>query len=417
MKNVIYRRKTCRACNNNDLELYFQLKPTPIGDAYITYDQINIIQDLYPIDLFMCKTCGLAQLLDVIDPDILYGTYIYNTVHSVGLNKHFENYSKEVASFCNLPLNSLVIDLGSNDGTLLSFFKTNGYKVLGIEPAKHIAEQANKKGVDTFNSFFNKSVSEEILKKYGKAKLITANNVFANIDEINDWVQGIENLLDHDGVFVFESYYLLDVIKNKVFDFIYHEHLTSFSIKPVIKLFSKYGLNLVAVQHVNTKGGSLRYFIQKNNGPIKENDTVVIALKEEENFGLYEKETYQKFDKDIDVLKKQTLDYLTTAKQSGLKIAAFGASITGTTLTYHYELCKLLDYFVDDNTAKQGLYSPGIHLPVYPTSKIYEDKPDIVVLLAWRFADIFIENNKKYLENGGEFLLPVPIFKLIKDNI
>lgn len=413
MKNVIYRRKTCRACNSNDLELYFQLKPTPIGDAYITYDQINIIQDLYPIDLFMCKTCGLAQLLDVIDPDILYGTYIYNTVHSVGLNKHFESYSKEVANFCNLPLNSLVIDLGSNDGTLLSFFKNNGYKVLGVEPAKHIAEEANKKGVDTFNSFFNKSISEEILKKYGKAKLITANNVFANIDEINDWVQGIANLLDDDGVFVFESYYLLDVINNKVFDFIYHEHLTTFSIKPVVKLFSKYGLNLVAVQHVNTKGGSLRYFVQKNNGPIKDDKTVQIGLKEEEDFGLYEIETYQKFNKDIDVLKKQTLDYLTTAKQKGLKIAAFGASITGTTLTYHYELCKLLDYFVDDNTAKQGLFSPGIHLPVYPTSKIYEDKPDIVVLLAWRFADIFIENNKKYLEDGGIFILPVPNFKII----
>jgi len=138
-------------------------------------------------------------------------------------------------------------------------------------------------------------------------------------------------------------------------------------------------------------------------------------LKEEEDFGLYEIETYEKFNSEIDVLKKQTLDYLTTAKKNGLKIAAFGASITGTTLTYHYELCKLLDYFVDDNTAKQGLFSPGIHLPVYPTSKIYEDKPDIVVILAWRFADIFIENNKKYLENGGIFILPVPIFKTIKN--
>jgi hypothetical protein len=413
MPNVIHRRSTCRVCEGHDLELVFSLKPSPIGDAYVTSDKINVIQSSYPIELYMCKGCGLAQLIDVIDPDVLYGEYIYVTASSIGLAEHFQAYAHSVIDRCSLKQGSLVVDIGSNDGTLLRQFQQRGMSVLGVEPATHIAAQATASGIKSFDKFFTPELARQMVKEHGHAKLITANNVFANINDLLSWVNAINELLDDNGVFVFESYYLADLVQNMVFDFIYHEHLSAFSVKPMQSLFQRVGLELVAVERVPTKGGSLRYFVQRPGGPLIKDGTVDEMLVLEENMGLYRKETFVEFADKINGLKVQAKKFLAKAKSEGKSIAGFGASITVTTLIYHFEIGEYLDYLVDDNPAKQKRFSPGLHLQVLPSSALYERKPDYVIILAWRFAEIIIRKNQAYLKGGGHFLIPVPEFKVI----
>jgi len=306
---------------------------------------------------------------------------------------------------------SLVVDIGSNDGTLLKYFKQKGMKVLGVEPATHIASDANSRGIETINEYFGPSVADEIVKKYQRAKIITANNVFANVDDLLVWVNGVDKLLDNDGVFVFESYYLVDVVNNMVFDFIYHEHLSAFSVAPMRVLFQRYGLELVSVERVSTKGGSLRYFVQRPAGPMIKDGTVEKALALENDMGLYRKSTFDIFYRKIDSLKEQLKEFLFKAKAEGKMISGFGASITVTTLIYHFEIGEYLDYLVDDNVDKQGRFSPGLHLPVYPTSVLYERKPDCVVLLAWRFSKHFMSNHKGLKD--CDFVIPVPNFEVV----
>jgi len=416
MDDVIHRRTDCRGCGSHDLELVFSLKPSPIGDAYVTSEQVNVPQPCYPIDLHMCKLCGLAQIVDIIDPNVLYGDYIYVTESSLGLKVHFRDYSQTVISRCNLKPGSLVIDIGSNDGTLLSNFQKAGMNVLGIEPASHIAKEANLNGINTLDEFLSPQLATSIVTEYGSARLITSNNVFANIDDLKSWVEAIKILLSDDGVYVFESFYLADVINNMVFDFIYHEHLSAFSVKPIKLLFESIGLELIVVEHVQTKGGSLRYYVQSSEGPLVDDGSVEKFLASENNEGLYNKETYLAYSKKINQLKEKTQNILAKVKSDGKSIAGFGASITCTTLIYHFEIGEYIDYLVDDNPAKQGRFSPGLHLPVYVSKVLNEKKPDYVLVLAWRFADPFIKMNRDYLEAGGKYIIPVPEFKVIEND-
>jgi hypothetical protein len=413
--SVIHRRDSCRACESKKLELVFALKPSPIGDAYVTPEQCATPQPSYPIDLFMCRQCGLAQLSDVIEPDVLYADYIYVTSSSLGLAEHFDGYAVEVISKCHVPNGSLVVDIGSNDGTLLGKFKARGMRVLGVEPASHIAKAATAAGVTTVSAFFTSDLAAQLARDHGSASIITANNMFANVDDLYSLVKAIECLLAPDGVFVMESSYLGDLVDNLVFDFIYHEHLSSFSVRPVQELFKRVGLELAAVQHVPTKGGSLRYFLQRpTGGPLVVDGSVSDMLAWEERTGLYHEETFATFAATIDGLKKQLRNFLSEQRKMGKSIAGFGASITGTTLIYHFEIGEYLDYLVDDNTAKQGRFSPGLHLPVLPTSALLEKRPDCVVVLAWRYAEPFILKNGAYLDAGGTVVVPVPEFKIIR---
>ena len=411
--SVIHRRNTCRGCESSQLDLVFALKPSPIGDAYVTREQCSTLQPSYPIDLFMCRQCGLAQLSDVIDPKLLYGDYIYLTSSSHGLAEHFDSYAEEVISNCRLPSGSLVLDIGSNDGTLLREFDLRGMRVLGVEPAAHIATAATVAGVPTVNAFFTPDLAAQLVREHGRAQVITANNVLANVDDLYSLAQAIECILAPNGVFVMESSYLSDLVNNLVFDFIYHEHLSSFSVRPIRELFKRVELELTAVQRIPTKGGSLRYFLQRPGGPLVADGSVTDMLDLEQKTGLYRMETYTKLTATIDGLKRQLHKFLSEQRKQGKSIAGFGASITVTTLIYHFEIGEYIDYLVDDNTAKQGRFSPGLHLPVLPMSTLLERKTDYLLTLAWRFADQFILRNGAYLDAGGTVVVPVPEFKII----
>lgn len=414
MEPKINRRTTCRMCGSSNLSLVYQLAPSPIGDAYVTADQLNIYQESYPIDMFLCRDCGLAQLLDIIAPEVLYTDYIYLTGSSSEMREHFHKYANQVIECIRPAPDALVVDIGSNDGTLLRQFKNHGLHVIGVEPATEIAQMATENGVKTFPCFFTPELALQIKQEYGPAIIITANNVFANVDDLVSLTEGIRSLMASNGVFVFESFYLADVIENLVFDFIYHEHLSAFSVAPVQRFFQSMGMQLIDVQRIPTKGGSLRYTIQLAGGPRTVSPSVASMLNFEKRFGLYHPETFKAFLIKIDGYKQRTVEFLKTLKNDGKKIAGYGASITGTTLIYHFGIGEYLDYLIDDNPAKQRRFSPGLHIPVYHPQLLYESKPDYVVILAWRFADEIIQKHNEFIKHGGKFIVPLPELKLIE---
>ena len=413
MDNIIRRRDTCRLCGSRNVELVLQLAPSPIGDAYVTADKRDVPQPLFPIDLFLCCDCGLAQLLDIIEPKVLYGDYIYVTSSSLGLGDHFHGYAEQVYEAIHPQPGSLVVDIGSNDGTLLKCFKHLGLRPLGVEPAEHIARAATASGAQTIAGFFTPELSRQILAQHGPATIITANNVFANVDDLESMTRGIRDLLAPDGVFVCESYYVADVVNNMVFDFIYHEHISSFAVTPLNTFFARMGMRLLDVVHVPTKGGSLRYTVGLAGGPRKPSPAVAAMLEQERRTGVCDPRTFKEFSARIDRLREKTCAMLAELKAAGRSVAGFGASITATTLIYHFGIGSFLDYLVDDNPAKQGRFSPGLHLPVYPAAALYERKPDAAVILAWRYAEPIIRNHQSYLESGGRFIVPVPEVKVV----
>jgi len=408
------RRNTCRMCGSSDLNLVYQLAPSPIGDAYITSAELHIYQESYPIDMFLCRKCGLAQLLDIIAPEILYTDYIYLTGSSSEMCEHFYKYANQVIESIKPTSGALIVDIGSNDGVLLRQFKNRGFQVLGIDPANEIARKATEEGIKTISGFFTPRLALHIKQEYGLASIITANNVFANVDDLISLTEGIRSLLAPDGVFIFESFYLADVIENMVFDFIYHEHLSAFSVAPVQRFFQSMGMQLIDIQRVPTKGGSLRYTIQLAGGSRVVSPSVAKMIKYEETFGLYCPETFTTFLNKIDDCKQLTVAHLKKLKDEGKTIVGYGASITGTTLIYHFGIGKYLDYLIDDNPAKQGRFSPGLHIPVYHSQVLFERKPDYVFILAWRFADVIIKKHNEFIKQGGKFIVPLPEFKIIE---
>ena len=408
MHTIASRRLTCRLCGDRNLSLVLPIKPSPIADAFVSGVNLDREQPLVPLDVYQCSGCGHAQNLDIINPELLFRDYLFTTSSSAGLVGHFRKYASDVSQAFALSAGDLVIEIGSNDGTLLRFFQENGLKVLGVDPARRIAKQATERGIPTISEYFQPTVATDIRQTYGAAKLVVANNVYAHADQLGEMTEGIASVLDDDGVFVFEVSYLTDIIDKFVFDTIYHEHLSYHSIKPFVQFFSAHGLHLFDVQRIPTKGGSMRGFVQKAGGAHDEQAVVQAMIRREEERGLHGPEIFAKYWEQIEARKKDLQEFLGAAHEQGLRIVGYGASTTVTTLMYHFELTDKLEFLIDDNQLKHGLYSPGCHLEVKPSSVLYESRPDIVVVLAWQYAEPIIAKHSKFLEDGGRFVIPLP---------
>jgi 2-polyprenyl-3-methyl-5-hydroxy-6-metoxy-1,4-benzoquinol methylase len=409
-----YRRGVCRMCNSARLENVLPLTPTPLADAYVTADQRDIPQDIFPLSLYLCHDCGLAQVLDVVQADAIYLDYIYETNSSVGLSEHFSRYAVSAAQKLHLPSGSLVVDIGSNDGILLAGFKSHGMRVVGVDPARDIAAAAAKRGIPTIADFFSHAIAAQIKSSEGAAHLITANNIIANIDALSEIVDAIAWLMDDEGVFIFESFYLKDLIENMVFDFIYHEHLSAFAVTPVAAFLASKGLELFDIDRVPTKGGSLRYYIKKAASVRPVSGIVASYIQEEARFGLAKPETFRAFSKRIDEVKSQVVAQIEKARAQGKTIAGYGASATTASFLYHFGLTQVVDFIADDYPVKHHLFSPGCHIPVLPSSALYERRPGVTLIIAWRYAEIIMKRHRKYLEGGGQFLVPLPEVAIYK---
>ena len=410
----VKHRSNCRLCGSTSLENVLPIRPSAIGDAFCTADQLNEPQELYPLDCYLCLACGHLQNLDVVDPDILFRDYTYRTSVSSGLIEHFRRYAQSVMFSLGFPEGSLVVEMGSNDGSLLMAFKNLGMRIQGVDPAREVAEAAVSSGIPTIPEFFGSALATQIKAEHGEAQLFCANNVFAHIDDLSDVVEGIRLLLADDGAFVFEVSYIVDMIDNMVFDTIYHEHVSHPALIPLESFLYRHQLTLFHVARTATKGGSIRAFAQhKSTGKRPRSDELTQLILEEERRGITRPQIYRDWFVAIEQCKREVLAYLDNAVADGNLVAAYGASTTTTTLLYHFELDSRVKFIVDDNPLKQGRFSPGAHLPVLASAELATRKPDVVVILAWIYAEPILERNKAYLVAGGKFLVPLPTPRIV----
>ena len=407
MKNKFYLAEKCRFCQSSDIQLVLPLSPSPLCDQYLSEKKF---QEVFPLDLYLCRKCGLSQIKCIVDPEYIYKDYIYLTTSSSGLVKHFEKYVDDVIARIGEKNISSVLDIGSNDGTLLKFFKDKGLSVLGVEPANEIATVANLSGIDTIADYFNKDTASQIKDKYGLFDLVTINNLFANIDNVDEFLEPIKSVLSKNGIVIIESAYLGNMIENTMFDFIYHEHLSCISILPLEIFFQKHNMKLVDIQPVSTKGGSMRYYFTRNTSNVEKNENVDFYRNIEMNRKLNTKKTFDELNKKIVERRNELLSYL--LKNSEKNIIGYGASATSTTFIYHLGISGFLKALVDENPGKIGTYSPGLQLEVFDSDYIYNNNIDIVLLVAWRYADLIM---KQHSDFQGDFVVPLPEFKVYKN--
>jgi hypothetical protein len=288
-------------------------------------------------------------------------------------------------------------------------FKQKGLNILGIDPARSIAEAATNNGIETWPEFFEQKVADQIKKEKGLASLITANNVFAHADDLSGITDNIRSLLTPDGVFVFEVSYLRDVFEQTLFDTIYHEHIAYHSVIPLVNFFEAKGMDFFAAERIDSHGGSLRGMVQLSGGPHKADGTITELVEYEKQIKLDKAVTWTGYAQKIDAIRDELVDLVTGLIKAGKSIAGFGAPAKATTLMYHFDIGpEIIDFIADDSPLKQGLYSPGLHIPVLAGDAIYEKNPDYVVLLAWNFAPQIMANHQKYHDGGGHFIVPLP---------
>jgi len=355
-----------------------------------------------------------VQLIDIVSPKLLFKNYVYVSSTSPTFIQHFKELASYLKEKFNLASDSLIVDIGSNDGILLRPFKELGMNVLGVDPAEKIAQQATKNGIETLPNFFTPDIAKGIVENKGKAKIITATSVFSHVDNLDSLVQGVKDLLDQDGVFVLEVYYLGKLIEKNLFDMIYHEHLSYFSVKTLSALMERLGMEVFDVEITDTHGGSLRAFVQNKNGPHKKQQSVKQFLEEEEKNKLHEISTLKNFSVKIENNKKDLINLIQKLKSNGKKIVGYGAPAKGNTLLNYFGIgTEILDYIVDDSPNKQGLFTPGKHIPVFSFDKLSVDPPDYILILAWNFSDPIMEKCSEF-EN---FIVPVPVPTILSNTV
>ena len=279
MKTKVKKLLSCRACSNKKMVKVLSLGKSPLANSFLKPKKLKLHEDFFPLELELCKNCGLVQLAHIVNPNLMFRNYLYVSSTSKSFVEHFEKFSQNVYKKFALTYEDLVIDIGSNDGILLKPFKNLGAKTLGVDPAKNVAVIARKAGIKTIVEFFNEKVAHRIFREYGKAKIITAANVFAHTDNWDEFVKSAKILLTEDGVLIIEAPYLLDFVKKNLFDTVYHEHLSYIALRPLIKFFKKHRMVVFDIQKVSSHGGSIRVFIKKSNGPYKVEKNVSSFVK------------------------------------------------------------------------------------------------------------------------------------------
>lgn len=404
----------CRTCNSTKIKSFLSLGTTPLANSLLSKNDLKEKEETFPLEVVFCTDCGLVQLGHVIKPEKMFSNYLYLTSYSSTMVEHLSEFAKEVVDLSGYK-NGLVIDIGSNDGTFLENFKKMGFDVLGVEPATNIAKTANESGIRTENVFFNKENAKKILKKYGHAGIITGTNVFAHVDDLDGLVEGVKVLIDDRGYFVIESPYLPDLLEKNEFDTIYHEHLSYLSLKPLVVFFNRRGMEVVEAKRTKIHGGSIRLYVQKKSPNVKPKKSVEKLLEFEKENAIDSFKTFTNFADKVVTLKKELLSLLAKLKKEGKTIAGYGASAKGNTLLNYAQIdYNTISFIVDKNPLKQGLYTPGSRIGIFPPEKLVQDKPDYVLLLAWNFKDEIMLQQKEYARLGGKFITPVPWPKIIE---
>ena len=404
----------CRFCQNKLKIIFTDLGMSPLANSYVNSIESEVGEVFFPLKTFVCEKCFLVQLGEFKSPNEIFKDYAYFSSFSSSWVNHAEQYVNSLVKKFNINKKNLVVEIASNDGYLLQFFKKKNIPVLGIEPAENVAKNAIKKGIPTITKFFGSKLAIELKKSGKKVDYIIANNVLPHTPELTDFIKGLELLINPDGVIIIQfSAYLIPLIKNGQFDHIYHEHFSYFSLTTIKQILKKFKLEIFDVEELNVHGGSLRLYIKKIGETKKESKNLKKLLKKEKEFGITKKETYRNFQNQILEKKISIWKFFSVAKKEKKKIACYGAPAKGNTMLNYCQIGKdFINFTVDKNPAKQGKLLPGTHIPIFNLKKINEFKPDYLVILPWNLKEEIVEEMKYIRKWGGKFVVLSPKVKI-----
>jgi len=409
----VFHRETCRLCDSKDVELVVKLEPIPLSENYTADSESGKKAARYPVDLYMCAACGHVQQLDVVDSKSLWESYTYYSGEAKGMPEHFRHVAARIRETYRPPAGSLVIDIGSNDGSLLRPFKEAGHRVLGIDPATEIARLATESGIETIPALASLDLARKIREQHGPAHVVCAFNVFAHADNMGEMAESIRTILAPDGLFVFEAQYLLDIIDKMLIATVFHEHMSHHSVKALVPFLDRHGMELIEVERVPIQHGSLIGTVQLKGGKRPVKDSVFQLLDLETQRKLDRLETLRLFAARLRQLRERTSRLVQGWKESKVSVAGYGAARSGPTLISQLGLTGVIEYIVDDHPQKVGKYSSGDGIPIVPTAELCRRMPDYTIILAWVHAAKIIESNMEYLDKGGHFVVLCPETRIV----
>ena len=400
-------RNHCRMCGGTKFRKFLDLGSQPLANSFVRKEDLAKEENKYPLEVYWCEDCSLAQLIHVVSPEILFRDYVYFSTGMPKLSNHFKEYAEDAVQRFVTKEGQLVVEIGSNDGILLKSIQDSGVRVLGVDPAKNIAALANERGIETIPDFFSERLAKEIREKYGQARIIIGNNVVAHIDDHHDLIRGIDALLDEDGVFMFEAPYLVDMFENLTFDTVYHEHLSYFAVEPLVAFMASQGFEVFDVRTFPVQGVSLRTYVGR---PGRHGITPAVSAfrEDEKRRGLNAFSAYEELASRIAALKEDVRARLSERKKAGKRIAGYGAPAKGNTLLNYYGIGpETLEYATETLPSKIGLYTPGMHIPVIHIDEARKHPPDDYLLLAWNYQNAILEQEAEFRKKGGSFIVPV----------
>ena len=410
----MHTRSDCRICHSTNIEKYLDFGEMPLAGGFLTKEQLKEEQ-LFPLNVYYCKNCTASEVLDIVPREILFKQYFYMSSATKTLSEHFERFAKEIKEKYLKNRRGLVLEIGSNDGILLKPLMDLGVNALGVDPALNVVRIAEEKGCRVVKEFFTPEVAEKISKKEGQAEIITASNVFAHVDDMDELMKAIKIMLAEEGTFVIEVHYVLDLVKKMQYDTIYHEHFSYYTVKSLQRLFERYGMEIFKVERIPIHAGSIRVFSRNKRKRNKAIERQVKALLEEEKkAGLHSFNAYVEFAEKVKKQKNQLNSILSKLKKEGKKIVGYGAAGRGNTLLNY---CKIgretLDYVVDASPLRQNKFIPGMHIPIVAPEKMRESPPDYALLLAWSYFNEVMKKEQEFLKKGGKFVIPLPRPRII----
>ena len=409
------RKPQCRFCGETLSRTFADLGMSPLANSYVTPEKADAMESFYPLHVLVCTKCWLVQLQMYQTGEDIFSDYAYFSSYSDSWLAHAKAYTEKMRTRFNLNASSQVVEIASNDGYLLQYFKEAGVPVLGVEPANNIAEVAIAKGIPSVIKFFGENLAYDLVGKGMRADLLLGNNVLAHVPELNDFVKGMKILLNPTGVITMEFPHLQRLVDECQFDTIYHEHFSYFSFITVEQVFAKHGLALFDVEELPTHGGSLRIYGKHTDDYSKPISNKIFALRErEKQLGYADLDLYNSFADKVMSTKRNILEFLIEAKRAGKTIVGYGAPAKGNTLLNYCGIRNdMISYTVDRSPHKQGHFLPGTHISIYGPEKIRETRPDYVVILPWNLKDEIIKQMEHIREWGGQFVVFIPEVKVI----